>query len=64
MLSNKGENFKTLHFHIRNFKNWIKDVHSYCEKEYINRYIQEYFYRLNILNFRGNIFGECIDKNV
>jgi hypothetical protein len=45
ILSNKGKNFKMLHFQIRNFKNWLKGVHSYCEKEYINQHIQEYFFR-------------------
>jgi hypothetical protein len=29
-LSNNGENFKMLHFQIRDFKNWLRGVHSYC----------------------------------
>jgi len=60
ILSNNGENFKMLHFQIRNFKNWLRGVHSYCEKEYINQYIQEYFYRLNRLNFRSNILENLL----
>jgi len=27
-LSNKGQNFKMLHIQIRNFKNWLRGVHS------------------------------------
>ena len=59
-LSNKGENFKMLHFQIRNFKNWLRGVHSYCEKEYINQYIQEYFFRFNRLNFRETILEKLL----
>jgi transposase-like protein len=51
-LSDNGANFKVLHFQIRNFKNWLRGVHSYCSKEYIDQYIQEYFFRFNRLNFR------------
>ncbi len=39
ILSNKGKNFKMLHIQIRNFKNWLRGVHSYCNKEYLQRYI-------------------------
>ena len=49
-----------LHLQKRNFKNWLRGVHSYCEKEYINQYIQEYFYRLNRLNFRSNILEKLL----
>ncbi len=62
ILSNNGENFKMLHFQIRNFKNWLRGVHSYCEKEYINQYIQEYFYRFNRLNFRENILENLLKR--
>lgn len=62
ILSNNGENFKMLHFQIRNFKNWLRGVHSYCEKEYIKQYIQEYFYRLNQLNFRNTILENLLKR--
>lgn len=51
-LSYKGENFTMLHLQIRNFKNWLTGVHSYCTKANLPKYIEEYFYRLNRLNFR------------
>ena len=60
IVSNEDQNFKMLHFQIRNFKNWLRGVHSYCEKEYINQYIQECFYRLNRLNFRSNILEKLL----
>lgn len=59
-LSDNGANFKILHFQIRNFKNWLRGVHSYCAKEHINQYIQEYFFRFNRLNFRETILEKLL----
>ncbi len=33
-LSDKGKNFKMLHIQIGNFKNWLRGVHSWCNREY------------------------------
>lgn len=54
-LSDKGRNFPMLHNQIRNFKNWLRGVHSYCNKEYLHKYIDEYFFRFNRRNHR-NLF--------
>ncbi len=63
-LSNNGKNFTMLHLQIRNFKNWLRGVHSYCNREYLHRYIDEYFYRFNRLNFRESIFEKLLDRMV
>ena len=63
-LSDKGKNFKMLHIQIRNLKNWIRGVHSYCNKEYMNKYLQEYFYRFNRRNFRKSIFENIVGRMV
>ena len=59
-LSNQGKNFKMLHIQIRNFKNWLRGVHSYCNKEYLQNYIDEYFFRFNRRNHRGSILDKII----
>ena len=63
-LSNKGQNFKMLHFQIRNFKNWLRGVHSYCNKETLNQYIEEYFFRFNRLNFRETILEKLLCRMI
>jgi hypothetical protein len=63
-LSDKGQNFKMLHIQIRNFKNWLRGVHSFCHKEYINQYIQEYFFRFNRLNFRSTILDKLLQRMI
>lgn len=61
-LSNNGKNFKMLHIQIRNFKNWLRGVHSYCNKEYLQKYIDEYFFRFNRRNHRKSILDKIIQR--
>jgi len=61
-LSNKGKNFKMLHIQIRNFKNWLRGVHSYCNKEYLQKYIDEYFFRFNRRNHRMSILDKILER--
>jgi transposase-like protein len=63
-LSDKGKNFKMLHIQIRNFKNWLRGVHSYCNKEYLQKYIDEYFFRFNRRNHRTSILEKIIERCV
>lgn len=62
ILSDKGKNFKMLHIQIRNFKNWLRGVHSYCGREYLQKYIDEYFYRFNRRNHRASILDKLIER--
>lgn len=63
-LSNNGQNFKMLHIQIRNFKNWLRGVHSFCEKKNLQKYIDEYFFRFNRRNHRGSILDKIIQRYV
>lgn len=63
-LSMKGENFRMIHIQIRNFKNWLRGVHSYCNKEYLQKYINEYFFRFNRRNHRSTILERIIGRCV
>ena len=64
VLSEKGKNFKMPHIQIRNFKNWLRGVHSYCNKEYLQRYIDEYFFRFNRRSHRISILDKIIERCV
>lgn len=61
-LSDKGRNFPMIHFQIRNFKNWLRGVHSYCNTENITDYINEYFFRFNRRNHRESILCKLIER--
>jgi transposase-like protein len=62
--SNKGKNFPMLHIQIRNFKNWLRGVHSYCDRKYLQNYINEYFFRFNRRNHRESILDKLIERCV
>lgn len=62
--SNQGKNFKMLHLQIRNFKNWLRGVHSYCDKKYLQKYIDEYFFRYHRRNHRTTILDKLIERCV
>ena len=61
-LSDNGQNFKMLHIQIRNFKNWLRGVHSFCEKKNLQKYIDEYFFRFNRRNHRDSILNRIIHR--
>ena len=63
-LSEKGRNFPMIHNQIRNFKNWLRGVHSYCNKEYLVKYIDEYFFRFNRRSFRKSILNKLIQRMI
>lgn len=60
--SEKGSNFPEIHIQIRNFKNWLRDTHSFCDWIRIQDYIDEYLYRLNRRNFRTSIIDKLLDR--
>lgn len=62
ILSEGGKNFIELHLQIRNFKNWLRGVHSYCSKECLQDYINEYFFRFNRRNHRATILEKMISR--
>ncbi|MFT6747468.1 MAG: transposase-like protein, partial [Glaciecola sp.] len=63
-LSDKGRNFPMLHNQIRNFKNWLRGVHSYCNWKYLEKYINEYFFRFNRRTHRKSILSKLIERMV
>lgn len=62
--SDNGANFKELHIQIRNFKNWLRGTHSYCDWDKLQDYINEYIYRLNRRNFRKSLVTSVLDRFV
>jgi hypothetical protein len=48
--SDDGENFKGLHWHIFNIKNWIRGTHHKVDPTHLQRYLDEYHYRFNRRN--------------
>jgi transposase-like protein len=62
--SNGGLNFKALHTMIHQIKSWIRTTYSWVSEFNINRYIDEFCYRINRSQMKNNIFNNIIARMV
>lgn len=62
--SNGGLNFKALHTMIHQIKTWIRTTYSWVSPHRINRYFDEFCYRLNRSQSKKNIFNNLMERMV
>lgn len=62
--SNNGLNFKALHTMIHQVKSWIRTTYSWVSDFNIERYLNEFCYRINRSQMKDNIFNNLIRKMV
>lgn len=62
--SNNGQNFKALHTIIHQVKSWIRTTYSWVSEFNVNRYFNEFCYRLNRSQSKATIFNNLITKMV
>jgi hypothetical protein len=62
--SASGKNFKILHTMIHQVKTWIRTTYSYVSAFHINRYFDEFCYRLNRSRSKKTIFHNLISRMV
>lgn len=62
--SDGGLNFKALHTMIHQVKSWIRTTYSWVSDFNINRYLDEFCYRINRSLMKGNIFNNLIGRMV
>ncbi|SOS55889.1 transposase (fragment) [Tenacibaculum finnmarkense] len=62
--SNKGLNFKALHTMIHQVKSWIRTIFSWVSDFNINRYFNEFCYRINRSQSKETIFDNLINRMV
>lgn len=60
--SNKGKNFKQLHVIVHQVKSWLRTVPTHVSKEHIERYFNEYCYRINRSQSKQTIFHKTIQR--
>ena len=58
--SNNGHNFIALHTMIHQIKSWIKAIYSWLNDFNINKYLEEFYYRIN--HSISNIFNNLINR--
>jgi len=62
--SNNGLNFKALHTMIHQVKSWLRTTYSWVSELNIERYFNEFCYRLNRSQSKKNIFNNLIVRMV
>jgi hypothetical protein len=62
--SNNGLNFKALHTMIHQIKSWIRTTYSWVSDFNINRYFNEFSFRINRSQTKATIFNNLIVKMV
>jgi transposase-like protein len=62
--SNNGLNFKALHTMIHQVKSWIRTTYSWVSDENLNRYFNEFCFRINRSQSKSTIFNNLITKMV
>ncbi|MGH3095133.1 MAG: IS1595 family transposase [Streptosporangiales bacterium] len=62
--SNGGLNFKALHTMIHQVKSWIRTTYSWVSEHHVNRYFDEFCYRLNRSQSKKNIFNNLLERMV
>lgn len=62
--SNNGGNFKALHTMIHQVKTWIRTTYSWVSEHHIDRYFNEFCYRINRSQSKETIFNNLIVKMV
>jgi transposase-like protein len=62
--SNNGKNFKALHTMIHQVKSWIRTTYSWVSEKHIERYFDEFCYRINRSQSKETIFDNLIKRMV
>jgi len=62
--SNSGLNFKVLHTMIHKVKSWIRTTYSWVSPDNLDRYFDEFCYRINRSQSKKTIFNNLIKRMV
>ena len=62
--SNKGMNFKALHTMIHQVKSWIRTTYSWVSDHNLNRYFNEFCFRINRSQSKSTIFNNLMTRMV
>jgi len=63
-VSRPGLNFKAIHTMIHQVKSWIRTTYSWVSKRHIERYLNEFSYRINRSQSKETIFHNLIKRMV
>jgi len=59
-----GSNFKQMHHVIHQVKTWVRTTFSWVHQGHINRYLDEFCFRINRSIYKQTIFHRLIDRMI
>lgn len=62
--SNKGNTFFEMNTIVHQVKSWMRSTFSWMHKDHIEKYLDEYSYRLNRSNQKQNIFDNLVYRMI
>lgn len=62
--SDNGKSFKKLHIIIHQVKTWLRTIQTHVSKEHIQKYFDEYSYRINRSQSKITIWHKTIEKMI
>jgi transposase-like protein len=62
--SNKGSSSKEIHTIIHQVKSWLRSTFSWVHEQHIQKYLNEFSYRINRSNNKDNIFDLLINRMI
>ncbi|MBI9039081.1 MAG: IS1595 family transposase [Bacteroidales bacterium] len=62
--SDKGGSMKQMHTIIHQVKSWLRSVYSWVHEEHIEKYLDEYSFRINRSIYKQTIFHSLINRMV
>ncbi len=62
--SNNGKNFKTLHIIIHQIKSWLRTMPTHVSKKHIQKYFDEFCFRINRSQTKEYIFNNTIQRMI
>jgi len=62
--SKKGKNFKQLHIIVHQIKSWIRTIPTHVSKHHVERYFDEFAFRINRSQSKKTIFHNTIQRMV
>ena len=60
--SNKGGSMKQMHTIIHQLKSWLRSTYSWVHEEHIEKYLDEFSYRINRSIYKQTIFHNLISR--
>jgi len=62
--SDPGKNFKELHVVVQTVKSWLRTIPGHVSKKHIQKYLDEFCYRINRSQAKETIFDNLVNKLV